>query len=108
MVNLLYSEVEEQLRATLRRVLADRAPWQEVLRRTESTQPTDAALWRTLAGEIGCAGLPVPEALGGAGAGWREAATVAEELGRSVAPVPHLGAAMATAALLACADGDLL
>jgi alkylation response protein AidB-like acyl-CoA dehydrogenase len=107
-MSLLYSEVEEELRATVRRVLADRAPWQEVLRRMESAQPTDVPLWHTLAGDIGCAGLPVPEAFGGAGAGWREAATVAEELGRAVAPVPHLGSAMATAALLSCEDGDLL
>jgi alkylation response protein AidB-like acyl-CoA dehydrogenase len=35
-------------------------------------------------------------------------ATVAEEFGRAVAPVPYLGAAMATAALLAGGDEELL
>jgi alkylation response protein AidB-like acyl-CoA dehydrogenase len=57
---------------------------------------------------MGVAGLAVPDKLGGAGASWREAAVVAEELGRAVAPVPFLGAALATAALLAAGDEDLL
>jgi alkylation response protein AidB-like acyl-CoA dehydrogenase len=107
-MTLLYSEVEEELRGSVRRVLADRAPWTAVLARTESDEPYDRALWRTLTADIGIAALPVPEKFDGAGASWREAAVVAEELGRAVAPVPHLGAAMATAALLVVGDEDLL
>lgn len=103
--SLLYSDVEEELRAAVRKVLADRSPWQAVLSRVESTQPYDTALWRTLAVDVGCAGLPVPEARGGAGASWREVAVVAEEAGRAVAPLPYLGCAMATAAVLACPGG---
>ena len=74
----------------------------------ETDQPYDTALWRSLAADVGCAGFAVPEKFGGAGASWREVATVAEEFGRAVAPVPYLGAAMATAALLAAGDEDLL
>jgi alkylation response protein AidB-like acyl-CoA dehydrogenase len=75
-----------------------------VLARTESGEPCDAALWRTLAAEVGCAGLLIPEEFGGAGASFREAAVVAEETGRSVAPVPFLGSAViATVALLTIA-----
>jgi alkylation response protein AidB-like acyl-CoA dehydrogenase len=82
-------------------VLDDRAAAAAVLARTESGQTHDAALWRTLAADIGCAGLLVPEELGGAGASYREAAVVAEEIGRAIAPVPYLGSAVvATAALL--------
>ncbi len=103
-MTLLYTDVEEELRGTVRSVLTDRAPWSGVLKRTESDEPYDTALWRTLAAGIGVAGLAVPEKLGGAGASWREAAVVAEELGRAVVPVPHLGAAMATAALLTVAE----
>jgi alkylation response protein AidB-like acyl-CoA dehydrogenase len=103
MITLLDSDVAEDLRATVRKVLADRAPWQSVLARIDTTDPYDVALWRTLAVDIGCAALPtLPEA------GWREAAVVAEELGRAVAPVPHLGGALTTAALLACHETDLL
>jgi alkylation response protein AidB-like acyl-CoA dehydrogenase len=107
---LLYSDVEEDLRAAVRKVLADRSPWQRVLSRVDGDgSPYDAGLWRTLAAEVGCAGLPVPEERGGAGASWREVAVTAEEFGRAVAPVPWLGSALATAALLACGGGgDLL
>jgi alkylation response protein AidB-like acyl-CoA dehydrogenase len=107
-MSLLYTEVEEELRGSVRRLLADRAPWTSVLARTESDEPYDRALWRTLTVDIGVAALPVPEKFDGAGASWREVAVVAEELGRAVAPVPHLGAAMATAALIAVEDSDLL
>lgn len=96
MTDLLYSEVEEDLRASVRALLRDRAD----LGRLESAEPVDLKLWRTLAADLGCAGLPVPESAGGAGASWRETAVVMEELGRSVAPVPFLGSAvLATAAL---------
>lgn len=98
--NLLYSEDEEQLRASVRALLDDHAPWQSVLGRTEADQPVDTKLWRRVAADLGCAGLPVPEAAGGAGASWRELAVVAEELGRAVAPVPFLGNAIATALLM--------
>ncbi len=108
MTRLLYSEVEEDLRAAVRKVLADRSPWQAVLARLDGDEQYDAGLWRTLAADVGCAGLPVPAERGGAGAGWREAAVVAEELGRAVAPVPNLGCGQATAALLACDEPQLL
>lgn len=112
MSDLVYSEVEEELRGSVRAVLADRAPWTAVLERTEGAEPYDMKLWRTLTTEVGCAGLAVPEELGGAGASFRETAVVLEELGRAVAPVPFLGSAvLATAALLAArspASDDLL
>ena len=72
-----------------------------MLARTETARTYDSGLWRTLAAEVGCAGLLIPESLGGAGASFREVAVVAEEAGRSVAPVPYLGSAvLATVALL--------
>jgi alkylation response protein AidB-like acyl-CoA dehydrogenase len=107
--SLLYSEAEDELRAAVRALLDDRAGWPEVLARTETDEPYDTALWRMLAADVGCAGLLIPESQGGAGASYREAAVVAEEVGRSVAPVPYLGSAVvATAALLEAADVALL
>ena len=105
-MGLVTGEVEEQLRASVRDLLADRAPWTAVLARAEGGEAYDRDLWRALSAGIGSAGLPVPESAGGAGASWREAAVVAEEIGRAVAPVPYLGAALATAALLAARDSD--
>ena len=107
--NLLYSETETELRAAVRELLADKAPWRDVLARTETGQTYDDVLWHTLAAEVGCAGLLIPESLGGAGASYREAAVVAEELGRAVAPVPFLGSAViATTALWAAGDTEFL
>jgi alkylation response protein AidB-like acyl-CoA dehydrogenase len=105
--DMLYSEDETELRSAVRSVLEDRADWHTVLAGTESDRTYDTALWRTLAAEVGCAGLIVPEALGGAGASFREAAVVAEEIGRAVAPVPFLGSAvLCTTALLSIAAQD--
>ncbi|WUH94656.1 acyl-CoA/acyl-ACP dehydrogenase [Streptomyces sp. NBC_00433] len=105
--DLLYSDVEDDLRAAVRAVLADRCGHAAVLGRIESAEPYDPALWRLLAAELGLAGLLVPEKLGGQGASAREAAVVLEELGGAVAPVPFLGSAvLATTALLGCDTAD--
>ncbi|MFF5262244.1 acyl-CoA dehydrogenase family protein [Actinomadura viridis] len=108
MSDLLYSEIENDLRAGVRELLDDTCAWPDVLAGTERDEPCDVALWRALA-RMGTTGLPVPEDLGGAGATWRETAVVMEELGRAVAPVPFLGAAvLAAAALLESGDRELL
>jgi len=108
-LDLLYGETETELRAAVRDVLADKAGWRDVLARTETAQTYDTGLWHTLAAEIGVAGLLIPESLGGAGASYREAAVVAEEVGRAIAPVPFLGSAVvATTALLSAGDTELL
>ena len=108
MIDLLYSDVDEELRSSLRVALAARSPWNEVLARTESEKTYDADLWRSVAVDMGLAGLIVPEELGGAGAGYREAAVVCEELGRAVAPVPYLGSAIvATTALLSAGSSPI-
>src|SRR5262249_44592475 len=107
--DLLYGDTETELRAAVRSLLDDRCGWREVLARTETAETYDTGLWRTLAAELGCAGLLIPEASGGAGASSREAGVGAEGAGRAVAPVPSLGSAVvATAALLSAADGELL
>jgi alkylation response protein AidB-like acyl-CoA dehydrogenase len=107
--DLLYSEVETDLRASVRALLEDRCGAQAVLARTESGEPYDTGLWRALAAELGCGGLLIPAEHGGAGASYREACVTAEELGRFVAPVPFLGSAVvATAALLAAGDTEVL
>jgi len=108
-LDLLYSDTETELRAAVRDVLADQAGWRDVLARTETAETYDPGLWRTLAAEVGVAGLLIPESLGGAGVSYREAAVVAEEIGRSIAPVPFLGSAVvATTALLSAGDTELL
>jgi len=104
---LLYSEAENDLRQAVRALFTERCQPADVLARTERGDAYDLGLWHTLAADLGCGGLLIPESAGGAGASYREAAVVAEETGRSVAPVPYLGsAAVATAALLAAAGPE--
>ncbi|HWM07359.1 MAG TPA: acyl-CoA dehydrogenase family protein [Actinophytocola sp.] len=106
-MNLLYTDIEDQLRASVRDLLSDRAGPAAVLARCETDKPYDLDLWRTLTGELGVGSLHVPEELGGQGASTREVAVVLEELGRSVAPVPFLGSAvLATTALLGCEPSE--
>ncbi|MDR2985585.1 MAG: acyl-CoA/acyl-ACP dehydrogenase [Nocardiopsaceae bacterium] len=102
---MTYTEQENELRSAVRSVLDDRASSDAVLARTETPETYDTSLWTTLAAEVGCAGLLIPDAFGGAGASFREVAVVAEEIGRSVAPVPFLGSAvLATVALVSAAE----
>ena len=103
-LDLLYSEVEEDLRAAVRAVLADRCPPEAVLARCEGPEPYDTGLWRLLAREVGVGALQVPERLGGAGASLRESAVVLEELGRACAPTPFLGSAVLATTVLLAAD----
>jgi alkylation response protein AidB-like acyl-CoA dehydrogenase len=104
--DLLYSDAERALTESLNSLLADRFNLDKTLARTESAETYDEGLWHAVAGELGCAGLLIPEHDGGAGATYREAASVAETLGAAVAPVPFLGSAVvATTALLSVASG---
>ena len=67
----------------------------------------DRSLWRRLCGEIGVAGLAIPQRYGGAGAGPVETHIVMEELGRGLTCSPLLGSAvLAAQALLASGDTE--
>jgi alkylation response protein AidB-like acyl-CoA dehydrogenase len=107
-IDLLYHEHEDDLRAGVREMLADRSPADKVLARVETAEAYDPGLWRTLAVDMGLAGLPVPESRGGAGASWREVAVVCEELGRAVAPAPYLTSAVVATGVLLRLDDPLL
>ncbi|WP_082974675.1 acyl-CoA dehydrogenase family protein [Mycobacterium sp. 1245805.9] len=107
MSDLLYSDTEEALRDSVRHLFADRCPPESVARAYDAVPQDFSGIWRTLAADLGVAGLLVPESLGGAGASAREAAVVMEEIGRAVAPVPFLSSAvLATVALLRAGDDE--
>ncbi len=106
--DLLYGDVEDSLRRSIRSLLEDKCTPESVMGRYDG-DATDPALWRSLGQDVGLAGLLVPEKLGGAGASAREAAVALEELGRFVAPVPFLtSAVLATTALVTAGDDRLL
>lgn len=103
-LDLLHSDVEDDLRASVRELLADRCPPSAVLRVYDGDRSPVAPLWRALAADLGLAGLLVPESRGGAGASAREAAVVLEELGRAAAPVPFLTSSVLATTVLSAAE----
>src|SRR5690606_29980635 len=105
--DLLYTDVEESLRSSVRGAL-QRVVEPGAVADLYDAPKDDAPAWSALTG-LGLAGLLIPEDLGGAGASAREVAVVLEELGRTVAPAPFLeSAVIATSVLLAVGDDDLL
>ncbi len=106
-LNLLDTDVEADLRTSVRHLLADRCDPAAVLATFEGDRSLVAGLWKSLAVELGLAGLLVPEDRGGSGASVREAAVVLEELGRSAAPVPFLTSAVVATTVLLGSEPDL-
>jgi alkylation response protein AidB-like acyl-CoA dehydrogenase len=107
MSDLLYSETEEAVRNSVRRLFAERCPAEAVMGLYDPAPQDFSGVWHALATDLGMAGLLVPERLGGAGASAREAAVVMEEIGRAVAPVPFLtSAVLASLALLEAGDTE--
>lgn len=105
MTNLLYTEIEESLRESVRGTIARHLSPEATANFYDEPQDWAPTVWKSLTEELGLAGLLVPEDSGGAGAGPREAAVVLEEIGRAVAPVPYLtSSVIATTVLLEAGD----
>jgi alkylation response protein AidB-like acyl-CoA dehydrogenase len=101
-----FSTEQEQLRESVRRFLADRAPIAYVREMYDEERGTTDGIWRGLA-ELGATSLLVPEEDGGAGMGMVDAAVVLEELGRAVHPGPYASSAIgATSLIAALADPE--
>ncbi|WP_019875174.1 acyl-CoA dehydrogenase [Sporichthya polymorpha] len=76
-----------------------------------AVQPTDIrhdVAWKQLATQLGAAGLAVDEDRGGAGADVGALAAVAEQIGKACSAVPFLSTAIATTALTAVGDTEVL
>ena len=98
------SAEQEELRASVRRFLADRAPLSRV-RELMDDGETDWAVWEQAGAQLGLQGLAIPEAYGGAGFGFAEQAIVLEEFGAALYGGPYLASAvLAATALLASPD----
>jgi acyl-CoA dehydrogenase len=100
-MNFEFSDEQIQLRNAARRFLEAKSPSSAVRAVLDGDAPYDRALWKGLA-EMGFLGINIPEARGGLGLGYLELCVVAEELGRSLAPVPFSSSVyLATEFLLA-------
>ncbi len=93
------TEEQRLLDATLRGYLATYLPLEKLRALADTGTGFDEPLWQGLC-ELGLQGLLIPERFGGSGLGVLDAAVAAEALGAAVAPVPFLGMAMATLAVL--------
>jgi alkylation response protein AidB-like acyl-CoA dehydrogenase len=95
-----FSEDQKLIQEQVRGVLGKLATADHVRRVLDSDQPYDQALWRQ-AVELGWTATHIPEEYGGLGWGYLELAVIAEELGRSLAPIPFSSSVyMATEAIL--------
>ncbi len=103
-LDLLYTDVEDDLRASVRDLMAARCESAAVVAVYDGDRSVVDPLWRALATDLGLAGLLVPEDRGGAGATAREAAVVLEELGRAAAPVPFLTSSVVATTVLLASD----
>ena len=92
-LNLLYTDVEDALRESVRSVLRTHCPPDAVTALYDHDRSIVAPLWKLLGVDLGLSGLLVPESADGAGASAREAAVVQEELGWFAAPTPFLTSA---------------
>lgn len=93
-----YSAEQQEFRASVRKLVADRAPLPAVRARLGDAH--DAELWRRLCAELAVTALAVPEQYGGAGYTLEEAAIAIAELGRGLTPVPAFEVVLAAEAIL--------
>jgi len=103
-MSLATTPEQRELRATVRRFLADRVPLTRVRELMATETVFDRQVWEGLAG-LGVQGLAVPEDHGGAGYGFGELAHVFEECGAALLPSPLLATVgLALPVLLAAGD----
>jgi alkylation response protein AidB-like acyl-CoA dehydrogenase len=99
-MNLDFSDDQKLLQKTARDFLEERSPLQVNRDVLEGDAHWNEELWKATA-EMGWQGAVIPEEYGGAGFGYLELVLLAEEVGRSIAPIPFSSSVyLATEALL--------
>ena len=104
-MDLDFSEEQQLLRETVRRLCAEYAPISAVRQMEDDPTGFPADLWKQF-GEIGLLGIGIPETLGGSAQSMVDAAIVYEELGRALAPSPHFVSSVVAASALLAAGSD--
>jgi alkylation response protein AidB-like acyl-CoA dehydrogenase len=104
-MKLAVSAEQSELRDSVRRFLADRAPISRVRELMESPDGIDLKVWEQAGAQLGLPGIAIPEEYGGAGFGFAEQAVVLEEFGAALYGGPYLASAVLAAnALLSSGD----
>jgi alkylation response protein AidB-like acyl-CoA dehydrogenase len=104
-MDLDFTQEQQVLREMVRGVVAEHAPLEVVRKLEDDPKGYPPALWKQLA-EVGVLGMLVPEEYGGAAQTLLEAAIVYEELGRALAPSPHLPSSVVGGGVLLEAGSD--
>jgi alkylation response protein AidB-like acyl-CoA dehydrogenase len=100
-----FTPEQEELRAMVREFLADRSPEAEVRRLMGTEDGFDPAVWKQMGDDLGILGLAIPEAYGGASAGFVEVGVVLEEAGRALLCAPYFSSVvLAASAILHSGD----
>ena len=103
-----FSDEQRDLRAAVRRFLAERSPMTAVRAAMETEPGYDPAVWKALVEQLGLVGLAVPERFGGDGGGAVDAAVIAEEAGRALLCSPYFATVtLAGNVLAATADSGV-
>jgi alkylation response protein AidB-like acyl-CoA dehydrogenase len=105
-MNLGISTEQRQLRDSVRRFLAERAPLMRVRELMETADGIDSDVWRQASTQLGLPGIAVPDEYGGAGFSFAEQAIVLEELGAALFTGPYLASAVLAATALLASDDE--
>lgn len=104
-MNFDFSDEQKQLKDQARRFFADASSIEAVRQILDGPAPFDRSLWKKL-GEMGFLGAAIPEEYGGLGIGYLELCVIAEEAGRSLAPVPMASSIYLAAEILKTAGSE--
>lgn len=94
-----YSEEQLEVRALAEKILADQTQPERLSVVESSEQGFDEQLWQDLA-KAGILGVSIHESYGGMGFGYETLCLAAEEVGRTVAPIPFIPTLVSAAATL--------
>jgi acyl-CoA dehydrogenase len=99
-MNFEFSDEQQLIRDQARNFLTRESSPAVVRSILDTAEPYHKALWGDIV-ELGWTAMAIPEAYGGLGLGYLELCVIAEELGRSLAPVPFSSSVyLATEAIL--------
>jgi alkylation response protein AidB-like acyl-CoA dehydrogenase len=102
----VFSEEQQELRASANRFLKENSTTDSIRSAMESAEGFDEATWKQMA-ELGWMGISIPEEYGGAGYAFTELSVLLEEMGRANLAAPFFSSAvLGTEAILNSATDE--
>jgi alkylation response protein AidB-like acyl-CoA dehydrogenase len=103
-MTLILTDEELALADSVRKFVADRSPLTSLRQLIASGEPYEAGVWKQMTAQLGLAGLTIPEAYGGVGAGYSALSVALTELGAGLVASPLLASVLAAEVLLRLDD----